>query len=183
MYVGQYGVHRLNIIDFCAVSGEEWKPEETEIELDLPHELSLNRDGSWLDRSTAGSPLVHRGLAYLVDIYGWLYVVDLKAKQTVYYQNLGPSGLDGLMHYNAVPVAASPTLVGENLVVLDNQGTALVLATGRTFKVLARNRIETELERAWPLPAQETLAYAPPVADEDCLYLRGERFLYCIAAK
>ncbi len=180
MYSGQYGVHRLNIIDFRAVAGEEWKPAETELELDLPHELSLNRDGSWLDRSTAGSPLVHQGLAYLVDIYGWLYVVDLKAKQVVYYKNLGLSGLDGLMHYNAVPVAASPTLVGENLVVLDNQGTALVLATGRTFKVLARNRIETQLERAWPLPGQETLAYAPPVADEDCLYVRGERFLYCI---
>ena len=65
------------------------------------------------------------------------------------------------MYYNAVPVAASPTLIGDRLVVLDNQGTAVILAPGREFKLLGRNRIETRLERVWPLPAQETLAYAP----------------------
>ncbi len=183
MYMGQYGVHHVHIVDFSGATAEEWKPEITEFDLDLPRDLSLNADGSWLDRSTAGSPLVHRGLIYLVDIYGWIYVADLETKKTVYYKDLGLNGLDGLMHYNAVPVAASPTLVGENLVVMDNQGTALVLATGREFKVLARNRIETQLERAWPLPGQETLAYAPPVADRDCLYLRGERYLYCIGSK
>ena len=79
-------------------------------------------------------------------------------------------------------VAASVTLVGDHLVVLDNQGTAINIATGREFKLLGRNRIETQLERVWPIPAQETLAYAPPIADGNCLYLRGERFLYCIGA-
>jgi outer membrane protein assembly factor BamB len=183
IYLGQYGVHHVHIIDFQGVKGDRWQPEITEFDLNLPPELSHNPDGSWLDRSTAGSPLVHRGLMYTVDIYGWLYVADLETKKLVYYKNLNLSGLDGLMHYNAVPVAASPTLIGENLVILDNQGTALVLATGREFKLLARNRIETQLARAWPLPGQETLAYAPPVADRDCLYLRGERFLYCIGVK
>src|SRR5262249_10481604 len=105
------------------------------------------------------------------------YVLDVTNGETVYYKDLK---IDGLMHYNAVPVAASATLVGDRLVVLDNQGTAVVLASGREFKVLARNHIETQLERPWPLPAQETLAYAPPIADGDCLYLRGERYLYCI---
>ena len=40
----------------------------------------------------------------------------------------------------------------------------------------------TQLDRR-PLPAQETLAYAPPIADGDRLYLRGERYLYCIGEK
>jgi hypothetical protein len=80
--------------------------------------------------------LVHQGLSYSVDIYGCLYVRDLKTQATVYYQDLE---LDGLMHYNAVPVAASPTLIGERIVVLDNQGTAVILAPGREFKILARN--------------------------------------------
>ena len=66
------------------------------------------------------------------------------------------------------------------IMVLDNQGTTVVLAAGRKFQVLGRNRIETRLERVWPLPAQETLAYAPPIADDNCVYLRGERYLYCI---
>ena len=152
----------------------------TTIDLTLPREHSLLPDGSWIDRSTAGSPLIHEGLAYTVDIYGWLYVSDLETKATVYYQDLE---LDGLMHYNAVPVAASPTLIGDKILVLDNQGTTVVLAPGREFKVLGRNRIETRLERVWPIPAQETLAYAPPIADANCLYLRGERYLYCIGEK
>jgi outer membrane protein assembly factor BamB len=181
MYAPKYGVLALSMYDFHHGKSDDWKPELTaKIEVDVPPEVHHRADGSWLDRATAGSPLVYQGLAYSVDIYGWLYVVDLVTKKTVYYKDLQ---LDGLMHYNAVPVAASATLVGENLVVLDNQGTALVLATGREFKVLARNRIETVLDRVWPIPAQETLAYAPPIADGDRIYLRGERYLYCIGAK
>jgi hypothetical protein len=57
------------------------------------------------------------------------------------------------------------------------------VAAGREFSVLGRNRIETRLDRVWPIPAQETLTYAPPIADANCLYLRGERYLYCIGAK
>jgi hypothetical protein len=178
LYVGQYGIHQTSIFDFRNVAGDDWQPElKATIDLDLPREHNLRPDGSWLDHSTAGSPVIDKGLAYKVDIYGWLYVVDLEAGKLVYYKHLE---IGGLMHYNAVPVAASPTLVRDRLVVFNNQGTALVLAAGREFKVLAQNRIETQLDRPWPLPAQETLAYAPPIADGDCLYLRGERFLYCI---
>jgi len=185
MYVGKYGVKQLSIFDFAQAdpSGDakRWDPELLAIiDLTLPREHSLLPDGGWIDRSTAGSPLIHEGLAYTVDIYGWLYVSDLETKATVYYQDLE---LDGLMHYNAVPVAASPTLIGDKILVLDNQGTTVVLAPGREFKVLGRNRIETRLERVWPIPAQETLAYAPPIADANCLYLRGERYLYCIGEK
>jgi hypothetical protein len=149
-------------------------------DLEVPREHHLRPDGGWLDHPTAGSPVVFQGLAYKVDVYGWFYAVDLEARKLIYYRKLE---LDGLMHYNAVPVAASPTLIGNRLVVVDNQGTALVLATGREFQVVAQNRIETQLERPWPLPAQETLAYAPPIADGECLYLRGERYLYCIGEK
>lgn len=183
LYVGKYGVSQLSVFDFQHVKAEaeRWNPETVGTsELALPREHSLKADGSWVDRSTAGSPLVHDGLAYSVDIYGWLYVRDVATGATVYYKDLK---VDGLMHYNAVPVAASPTLIRDKIVVVDNQGTAVILAAGREFKVLGRNRIETRLERVWPLPAQETLAYAPPIADENCLYLRGERYLYCIGEK
>lgn len=182
MHVGKYGVKVLSIFDFQQVSPSEaperWNPEEVAvIELELPKEHSQRPDGSWLDRSTAGSPLIHNGLSYSVDIYGWIYVRDLEQKSMVYYKDLK---LDGLMHYNAVPVAASPTLIGNRILILDNQGTTISIAPGREFKVLARNRIETRLERVWPIPAQETLAYAPPITDGNHLYIRGERFLYCI---
>lgn len=181
VYAPKYGVLELSVFDFSKVSGDEWKPEQVaKIGTDVPPEVHHRADGSWLDRSSAGSPLVHQGLAYSVDIYGWLYVVDVETQKTVYYKDLH---LDGLMHYCAVPVAASVTLIGGNLVVLDNQGTSVAFAPGREYKELARNRIETVVERVWPIPGQETLAYAPPIADEEHIYLRGERYLYCIGTK
>ena len=82
-----------------------------------------------------------------------------------------------------MPVAASPTLVGKHIIVQDNQGTALVLEPGPTYKLVARNHIGTQLDRPWPLPGQETIGYAPPLADGRRLYLRGEAYLYCIGAK
>lgn len=65
--------------------------------------------------------------------------------------------------------------------ILDNQGTALVLTTGPEPKLVHRNVIATQLDRTLPLPAQEILSYAPPIVGNGRIYLRGERiFLYCI---
>jgi len=74
-------------------------------------------------------------------------------------------------------------LIGQNIVVLDNQGTAVVVKPGPTFQQVARNRIATQLERRHAIPAQETACYAPPIADGDRIFLRGEAYLYCIGAK
>jgi outer membrane protein assembly factor BamB len=176
VHVPCYGVSRLTLLDFARCGGDAWKPE-TLATVELPDSIHRLASGDWLDRWTAGSPLVWQGLAYQVDIYGVLYVADLKTGGMVYRQ---PLAIEGLMHYNAVPVAASPTLIGPYLYVLDNQGTTLVLQPGREFRQVARNRIATQLERRWPIPAQETLAYAPPIVDGNRIYLRGERYLYCI---
>jgi outer membrane protein assembly factor BamB len=176
VYQPNYGVNNLNVLDYTGAEGDEWKPKSTTIEVPtgpIP-------DGKRVDRWTAGSPLVVDGVAYLVDIYGTFYAVDLEAKKLLYRQD---TELRGLFHYNALPVAASPTLVGKQIVIQDNQGTALVLQPGREFKQVGKNRLGTQLDRYWPVPAQETVGYAPPVPDGDRLYVRGERFLYCIGAK
>jgi outer membrane protein assembly factor BamB len=178
LYQPNYGVCNLQTFDFTGASGDDWKPKLGPI-IDVPDAVH-RRDGKWVDRSTAGSPLVHDGLAYVIDTYGALFCFDLKANKTVYYQE---TDLRGLFHYNSIPVAASVTLVGKHLVVMDTQGTALILEPGRTFKQVAKNRLATQLDRPWPIPAQETIAYAAPVADGNRLYLRGERYLYCIGEK
>jgi outer membrane protein assembly factor BamB len=176
VYQPVYGVGHLNILDFSGSEGEEWKPKREPIRVPtgrLPN-------GHVADRMTAGSPLVVEEQAYLVDIYATLYAVDLKARKLVYSQD---TDLRGLFHYNALPVAASATLVGKHVVIQDNQGTALVLQPGREFRQVAKNRIGTQLDRYWPVPAQETVGYSPPVPDGARLYIRGERYLYCIAEK
>jgi hypothetical protein len=179
VYQPKYGVCQLNVWDFQGAPDREWEPKQLAT-VGVPDEVHRRPNGQWLDRSTAGSPLVWQGLAYQVDIYQTLFVGDVRSGKTVYYR---PMDMHGFMHYNSVPLAASPTLVGENIVVLDNQGTALVLQPGPTYKVVARNRIATQLDRRWPIPAQETLAYAPPLADGPRLYLRGEAYLYCIGER
>ena len=97
------------------------------------------------------------------------------------YRHLLP--LEGFMHYNSVPVAASPTLVGDSIVILDNQGTAAVIQPGPEYKLLAHNKIATLLDRNLPLPAQETLSYSPPIVVGNRMYIRGEAYLYCVGEK
>lgn len=171
---------QLLILDFTGVSGDTWEPKRTTIEIPSGKGIGLTPDGKMVDRPSPGSPLVIDDLVYMVDIYSTFYVFDSKAKKFLYHQD---TELNGLFHYNAVPVAASPTLIGKHIVIQDNQGTALVLEPGRTFKQVGKNHIGTQLDRWWPIPSQETTGYAPPVPDGNRIYLRGERYLYCIGEK
>lgn len=178
LYSPRYGIKNLVIRDFANQSGESWKPTEVGV-IETPSILDRAPDGGWLDRSTAASPLVVGKYAYSIDMYSQLCVYDLETKSVVHHRELE---LNGFTHYNALAVAASPTLIGEHLVILDNQGTALMMTTGAEPKVVRRNVIATQLDRTLPLPAQEILSYAPPIVDGDRIYLRGERYLYCIGS-
>jgi outer membrane protein assembly factor BamB len=179
MYLPKYGVAQLSIWDMNDADADLLEPKKLKT-IQLPSEINRGPGGKWVDRWTAGSPLIHNSLAYEIDIYQWLYVSDLKTGKMLYRKE---TELEGFTHYNAVAVAASPTLVGKNVLLCDNQGTTLVLEPGPAYKVLARNRIGTVLERPWPVPSQETLTYSPPIADGNRLYLRGEAYLYCIGEK
>jgi hypothetical protein len=172
-YVPKYGVNHVEALDCTGAAGDEWKPRRATLHM----ETSRLPDGRRVDRSTAGSPLIADDLVYEVDIYGTFYVGDMKARKFLLRHD---TELRGLFHYNALPVAASATLLGKHIVIQDNQGKALVLEPGREFRQIARNHIATQLDRYWPIPAQETLGYSPPVPAGNRLYLRGERYLYCI---
>jgi len=176
IYAPKNGVTSLNVWDLTRARAPAWEPARLR-SIDMPGEVSRGPGGKWIDRWTAGSPLVWNGIAYQADFYQVLYALDLATGKMLYRQIMD---MEGLMHYNAVPLTASPTLVGKHIFVSDNQGTTLVLQPGPTYKSIARNRIATQLERRWPIPAQETLAYAPPLAEGGRLYYRGEAHLYCI---
>ena len=176
VYQPKYGVTEVSVLDFSAVAGSSWEPKLVTT-VALPQDFLHPKGEKWIDRWTAGSPLIWQGTSYQTDIYQTLYAVEVKSGKIHYRQQLD---LEGYTHYNAVAVAASLTLVGEHLFVLDNQGTALVLEAGEKFKPVAHNRIGTVVDRWWPLPAQETLSYSPPIIDGNRLYLRGEAHLYCI---
>src|SRR5262249_4331498 len=117
VYLPRYGIKQVLRLDFTAATGDTWQPKRTTIgrrertRIDVPEGTGRNPEGKMIDRPTPGSPLVVDDLLYLVDVYSTLYVFDLKAKKMLYAQD---TELDGLFHYNAVPVAASPTLIGKH---------------------------------------------------------------------
>ena len=80
-------------------------------------------------------------------------------------------------------MAASVTLGGKHLFVMDNQGTTVVFKPGPVFKRVAVNRIERTIRRPWPMRPQAEIGYSPPVFDGKRMYLRGEQYLYCIGEK
>jgi len=177
LYLPWYGVGGLIVADFSRVSGDAWQPEVRYLELDA---VCRRPNGEWLDRWTAGSPLVHEGLYYNIDQYGTFYAVDLASGKTLYRHDVG---FDELHHYNAIGVGASATLGGRHIFVIDNQGACAVLQPGRELKVVAVNRIESLLPRENPIPPQEILANAAPVFDGPRIYFRGEQYLYCVGEK
>jgi len=179
MYLPKYGVTHLDVFDCGGLTKDNTEPK-LEKGISLPGEVSRLPGNKWIDRWSAGSPLIHDGYSYMTDIYQNIYVVELKTGKMVYRQELA---MHGLTHYNAVAVAASPTLIGKHIAVCDNQGTTVLLEPGPTFKMVAKNRIETQMERKTPIPAQETLTYSPPLAEGGRIYLRGEGYLYCIGEK
>lgn len=177
VYLPNYGVNHLDVVDFTGMTGDAWKPKREGLRTKGVGRLP---NGKAVDRWTAGAPLVVDDQAYLVDIYAAFYAFDLTGKKMLYQQD---TGMRGLFHYNALPVAASPTLIGKHIVIQDNQGTALVLQPDKEYRMARRNSIATQLDRYWPIPAQETIGYSPPVPDGNRLFIRGERYLYCIAEK
>ena len=177
MYLSWLGISNLIVADFSGVSGEAWNPKVRIIELATDHRRP---SGEWLDRWTAGSPVIWNGTFYGIDQYGVFYAVDLASGKTLYKQDVG---LDEMHTYNHIGVGASATLAGKYLYVIDNQGTVVVLEPGPAYKQVAVNRIQTQLARDWPIPPQETLANGAPVFEGKRMYLRGEKYLYCIGEK
>src|SRR5262249_50812143 len=96
LYLPKYGVTTLGVWDLADVRPGAGEPR-LEKEIHLPEEVSHGPGGKWVDRWTAGSPLVWDGIAYESDIYQTLYAVDLSTGRMLYRHEMD---LEGLTHYN-----------------------------------------------------------------------------------
>ena len=115
-----------------------------------------------LDRDTpyVPSPLLHQGVLYLVKgNSGILSAFDASTGVQFY----GPERLPGIRSLYASPVA-----VNDRIYVPGREGTTLVLKAGREFEVVSTNDLDDGFD-------------ASPAIAGDELYLRGQRYLYCIA--
>jgi hypothetical protein len=127
----------------------------------------LTGDGKVLWRVTKGTPYVPSPLLYGERLYftqansDLLTVLDIKTGlPTVDRQRLPANG-----DYYASPVAAAGRIY-----FVDRTGTTLVLRQGDRLEVLATNPLDDPVD-------------ASPALIGEHLFLRGERYLYCIGAK
>jgi outer membrane protein assembly factor BamB len=125
------------------------------------------------------SPVVIDGLAYLVNNSGVLTVVDLNEAKLVYQRMLD---IDHFQTANEGPARGcgiSPALGGKYLFVFGNNGASVVIEPGRTFRQVAKNKIESLVSVGHWGERQERFV-SNPVFDGDRLYIRGEGHLYCL---
>jgi outer membrane protein assembly factor BamB len=115
-----------------------------------------------LDQDTpyVPSPLLYGGILYLTKgNNGILSAYDARTGQLHY----GPERLPGIRSLYASPVAA-----GRRIYIPSRDGTTLVVAAGPSFEVLSANILDDRFDSS------------PAIVDGE-IYLRGHRYLYCIA--
>ena len=117
-----------------------------------------------LDRDTpyVPSPLLYDGTLYfLKGNTGVLSAFDAKSGKPLYQ----------LQRIEAVPnVFASPVGADGKVIILGQDGTAAVLKHAPNYEVLATNKLDDKFDAS------------PALADGE-IYLRGYKYLYCLAAQ
>ena len=129
------------------------------------------------------SPLYDEGLLYAVNDDGVLTVVDAEQGEVV-YRKLLDADLHIYHNFEAGRggMGSSPTLAGKYIYLFGNQGTCLVIEPGRTFKQVAKNRMERIVGTGHWWERNEIMESCP-VFEGRRLYYRGETHLYCIEEK
>ena len=67
-------------------------------------------------------------------------------------------------------VSASPVMIGDKIIIINEQGAVFIFKAARVFEELARNSLGEQV-------------YASPAIADDRLYIRGFKHLFCIGAK
>ncbi len=107
------------------------------------------------------SPLIYDDhLYFTAHLRGIITCVNVKTGQTIFGPNRIP---------NLTEVFASPAAAANRIYIPDRRGSIAVIKHDSNFKVLAVNKLDDAFS-------------ASPVIVENDLYLRGEAYLYCIAA-
>jgi outer membrane protein assembly factor BamB len=130
---------------------------------------------------TIASPLFLDGILYGVDMTGGMTAVDVQAQRGLYRR-----WLDGYNRYNRYlyGVAASPTLAGKYIYIVDDAGYTHLIQPGPQFKEMGKNVLENiYFSSVSGNPCHQEAFYTAPYFDGKAMYLRGEEYLYRIEDK
>ena len=126
------------------------------------------------------SPLVHEGLAYLVNNAGVLTVIDLATDKPVYQKLLD---LDVFQDHNegaARGVGSSPILAGKQIYILGCSGTAHGHRSGAASSGNAQRTESKTLPCSASGPSGRSVSSPIRLPTAVDLYIRGEDRLYAI---
>ena len=111
-----------------------------------------------------GTPLHFEGHLYWVDHHGIAFCLRADNGELVYRQRLKGGNLSGNSVY------ASPIRAGEHIYVTSRYAGTFVFPAEPKFEILARNAFDED----------ESQFNATPAAEASQLFLRSDRFLYCV---
>jgi len=114
------------------------------------------------DRDTPYVPslLLYKDLLYFMkNTRGLLSCLNAKTGEVHY----GPERLEGIMNIYASPVAAN-----DHVYLSGREGTTLVIKHGPQFEIVASNKLEDGIDASLAIVGNE-------------LFIRGNKYLYCIA--
>jgi len=143
--------------------------------------IDTRRFPKWYVGTYSASPLYHEGIFYCLSEDGVLSAVDTEKREVAYQELLD---LDLEMGHRWEPAArnaqrggagSSPALAGKYIYVFGNHGACVVIEPGRTFRQVARNRIENGVS--------PDVFTSCPVFEGKRLYYRTVGNLYCIEEK
>ena len=146
----------------------------------------------WTSAIGSGMFVVEDGLLYAIGYGGVLRVYEADTLRNVYEQQLDFAPVTYAYPYPyGAGVCASPTLGGKYIYLWGAQGTTIVVAPGRTFKQVAKNRIESAIEGdlfTWQGHYAKNHFYpectvSSPIFDGKRIYYRAEEFLTCIGER
>ena len=118
------------------------------------------------------SPVVYRGRLHFVNDQGFAVCVDAQTGNLVYKERLSgvSSGSGG--GFGSKPFYASAVLANGNLYAVSRRNGTFVIAATPEFKLVAQNK----------LPSDGSDFNATPALSGHQIFLRSNRFLYCIEA-
>jgi len=128
------------------------------------HILWTSRDSSYVP-----SPVLHEGCLYWVSDQGIANCVEAATGKSLYRERLPRAGGAGA----GKPFYASIVLGGERLYAVSRTGGTYVLPAKPAFEVLAHNQFASD----------ESDFNASPAIRDGQLFLRSNRFIYCIEAE
>jgi outer membrane protein assembly factor BamB len=119
----------------------------------------------WTSKSSSyvATPVLHEGHLYWIDYHGKAFCISAATGEEIYRQRV--PGFD-----TRRPVYASPLLAGGKLYVVTRKQGVYVLDAAPQFRIAAINKIAVD----------ESQFNATPAISDGELFLRSDRFLYCI---